>query len=391
MLIDNVGNLGRFALMGGSVWLVLNLITTVALPFASDVSWQVVGASGLVALAGAVLGLGGYGLMRVSSGWERKHGILTAGDIVAAPKELRTPLVAALTAADKIRASTAYRDQWLTNIDLDAALWDLARHVQIGTTLTAQLHGLAEIDEQHQHDDEAEAARTSLAAVTDRVRGAAQRLSSLALRVADLDAQLAEPARRAALEAQRTRSEVAAAQRAAQMTETRAALDGSTRRSTPTSTPSPDNSRRTPNCPASPPETRTDLSEGVAMSRTASRILAHVLDLEGRIPWNWGGNDDPHAIPVGGVLRSARTRRQMLDDITDPAQRTRKLDAAQAYGIDLDDHDEIGWAVHRPVPSSFFDPMTFEQWIGNEATKMPTGYLPISLTIDEERRRGVQL
>ncbi|MGU3586938.1 hypothetical protein ACLBYD_27780 [Rhodococcus sp. C26F] len=47
----------------------------------------------------------------------------------------------AVNAADTIGESLAYRQGWLPDVDLDAALWDLARHLEIGTRLHHVLGG----------------------------------------------------------------------------------------------------------------------------------------------------------------------------------------------------------------------------------------------------------
>jgi hypothetical protein len=106
----------------------------------------------------------------------------------------------------------------------------------------------------------------------------------------------------------------------------------------------------------------------------AATALADVLTLTD-IPFDHSGPDRTTlTIPI--ILRSTRTRREMLDAMS-PARAARRLEEAEAYGEHLDAHDEIRWTITRPHPSSFFARMTFDEWIEWEAAKLPDGYLPI--------------
>lgn len=117
--------------------------------------------------------------------------------------------------------------------------------------------------------------------------------------------------------------------------------------------------------------------------------LESVLDLDGQIPWDATDHTAPPVPAIGLVLRSDKTRRQMLDELPEP-RRTAKLDECQSYGIPLDERDEIRWEIHRPrKDSSFFARMSFAKWIAYEASKMPAGYAPVRLDQMELTRRGL--
>jgi hypothetical protein len=122
-----------------------------------------------------------------------------------------------------------------------------------------------------------------------------------------------------------------------------------------------------------------------------SRALDAVMEVDGRIPWDTTEFPDTlyhHTQPIGVVLRSTRTVREMIDAIPDPVRRDRKLEECQVYGTLLDEPYEMGWTVHRPHPAStFFGTMTYDQWITYESSKMPAGYLPVRLDAEEQRRR----
>jgi hypothetical protein len=126
------------------------------------------------------------------------------------------------------------------------------------------------------------------------------------------------------------------------------------------------------------------------MSAGIPAKLARVLDLDGRIPWDLTEfpGIQPAPRPIGLVLRSEMTVRQMLDAMPEP-QRTRKLEECEVYGTPMDEPYEIGWTVHRPRPDSgFFARMTFSKWLAYEESKMPVGYVPVRLDAEEQRRRA---
>ena len=150
-----------------------------------------------VGMGSAALGFTVLGAARRRVG---TYGALTTADLAAAPKDLADPFRRAVTAADTIRSSAAYREHWLIDVDLDAALWDLAQHVQAGTRLHAELKTAPDGPEYHDQLDRARAAR---GACLVHVRGGADRLASLAHRVEAFDRELSEPTRRAELETTR--------------------------------------------------------------------------------------------------------------------------------------------------------------------------------------------
>ncbi|MGV9748092.1 hypothetical protein ACWDTG_24780 [Rhodococcus zopfii] len=142
------------------------------------------------------------------------HGALTTADLAAAPKNLADPFRRAVTAAETIRSSVAYREHWMTDVDLDAALWDLAQHVQAGTRLHAELKAAPDGPEYRGQIDQARAAH---AECLMHVRGGADRLVGLAQRVEAFDRELSEPARRAELEKSRELRAQRDAERAARL------------------------------------------------------------------------------------------------------------------------------------------------------------------------------
>ncbi|WP_420753504.1 hypothetical protein, partial [Rhodococcus sp. O3] len=86
---------------------------------------------------------------------------------------------------------------WPGEVDLDAVLWDLARHLQTGTRLHDELKAAPAGSEYREQVDHA---RTALGACLMHVRHGAERLAALAHRVEAFDRELSEPARRAELE-----------------------------------------------------------------------------------------------------------------------------------------------------------------------------------------------
>ncbi|MFD6677264.1 hypothetical protein ACFWDA_23245 [Rhodococcus zopfii] len=142
------------------------------------------------------------------------HGALTTADLAAAPKNLADPFRRAVTAAETIRSSVAYRERWMTDVDLDAALWDLAQHVQAGTRLHAELKAAPDGPE---YRDEIDRARAAHGECLMHVRGGADRLVGLVQRVEAFDRELSEPARRAELEKSRELRAQRDAERAARL------------------------------------------------------------------------------------------------------------------------------------------------------------------------------
>ncbi|WP_139281946.1 hypothetical protein [Rhodococcus zopfii] len=145
-------------------------------------------------MAAFLLGCGAIGLARLRA---EKYGALTTVDLAAAPKNLADPFRRALTAVDTIRASVAYREHWLPEIDLDAALWELAQHLLAGIRLRDELKTASAGPE---YREQVEQARTALGACLMNVRKGANTLAALAHRVEVFDRMLSEPARRAEFE-----------------------------------------------------------------------------------------------------------------------------------------------------------------------------------------------
>ncbi|MDH6284295.1 hypothetical protein [Prescottella agglutinans] len=166
----------------------------------------------MVVIGLAVMGAA-VGAHRLTRARERKHGVLIAADIEAAPQTLSLPLMDALTAADTIRESRAYQEKWLADVNVDAALWDLAQHVMTGTEIERALDGAGE------GTDAATLAEGTAArdACTEHVAAAAARLADLASRVEAFDLELGEPDRLAKLEEARARRERIEAQHRARL------------------------------------------------------------------------------------------------------------------------------------------------------------------------------
>ncbi|NKV63643.1 hypothetical protein GS924_06350 [Rhodococcus hoagii] len=167
----------------------------------------------------AAISAGVYGFARWSA---NKRDRLTVGEIVVAPAKLREPLLEALTAAHTIRDSTAHQEGWLTDIDLDAAVWDIAQHVRAAFEL---VRDLPQRDSTDAGEDRFKDSWAALDQCVDRVRAGADRLTALATKVEDLDEQLAQPARRAALDEARARAETAEAERLNRLAQARAKLE----------------------------------------------------------------------------------------------------------------------------------------------------------------------
>lgn len=157
--------------------------------------------TGVTAFFGGVgsylVGVGLIGGARLRA-W--RDGVLIAAEMVYAPKNISTSMTRALTAAETIRGSVAYREGWLAGFDLDGALWELARYLRSGIRLRDRLGtgpSTPALDEQVVQS------RAALEKCVVRVREGADRLASLADRVEAFDRELAAPARRAELETAR--------------------------------------------------------------------------------------------------------------------------------------------------------------------------------------------
>ncbi|MET4614092.1 uncharacterized membrane-anchored protein YhcB (DUF1043 family) [Rhodococcus sp. PvR044] len=238
LLLSVIGLGGVMAGAGGAVlyWaarLLGDVFDTVAATLGRTSDYSDTGMEWLWPGSAVVAGIGlgavivGVLLLILSEPEDEQPSTLTRGELAAAPVELQKPMVAALGAASTIRCSAAYKDGWLPEVDLDAAVWDLAEHVKIGAQLHHQLAAFAD-DDSAEHHIQIDEARTALHAAIDHVSRGAQRLVTIAeqtKRLDDqLDDQLAEPQRRAELEAERDRQAAALADRAAQLADTRDAL-----------------------------------------------------------------------------------------------------------------------------------------------------------------------
>ncbi|MEE2062208.1 hypothetical protein [Rhodococcus artemisiae] len=153
--------------------------------------------AGLTFLGGMGSYLAGAGLIRGARHRACRSGVLTVTEMVYGPKNIKEPMTRALTAAETIRGSVAYRERWLADFDLDAALWDLARHLHSAIRLRDEL---GTVPARLEQDTQVERARAALQTCVVHVEEGAERLAALADRVEAFDRELAAPARRVELE-----------------------------------------------------------------------------------------------------------------------------------------------------------------------------------------------
>lgn len=185
-------------------------------------------AGGWAVFGGLGLSLAGYGLGGAAKVKTAGPDIVTAGEIVNAPTRLARPLVRALDAAETIRRSAAVREGWLTGIDVDAALWNLAQQFKAGVHLDGELRAVyeqvagASVPDFREQIDAAEAAVLSC---TERVKAGTQRLVDIADRVDSFDRELAEPARRAELTKERERRTRRTREQVAKLSAARTAVE----------------------------------------------------------------------------------------------------------------------------------------------------------------------
>ncbi len=217
--------------LGGSPWALsyaFGSVSEVPLPPVLPPAALVLAAS--IAAGGAVV-LAFTGGREARRAW-RQRGVrrsgpdmrLTASELAGAPSALRSALIIAVDAAARIRQSASATEGWVTGVDVNAVVWELAQHAKIAAVLT---HELAQFDDEGQDAHAAEIAESqaAIAASTAHVQSGSRRLVAIAQGVAELDAQLDEPHRRAELEAERDRRTAVAAHQAARLAEARAALD----------------------------------------------------------------------------------------------------------------------------------------------------------------------
>jgi hypothetical protein len=167
---------------------------------------------------------------------DRDSHVLRARDLSAAPRALRVPMRAAADAAETIRRSRAFTDGWLTDVDLDAALWDLAAHVKLGAKLQTLIAEFTDAD-QRQHPAAIVEAQIALRGAIDHVGHGAERLAAITKQIDEvsggsdhlagtdenphhLDEQTARRPRRAAPVAEHDRWAAESADRAARLPET---------------------------------------------------------------------------------------------------------------------------------------------------------------------------
>lgn len=157
----------------------------------------VLSTAGLTFFGGMGSYLAGSGLIRGARNRACVSGVLAAWEMVYAPKNITEPMTRALAAAETIRGSVAYRERWLADFDLDAALWDLSRHLHSAIRLRDEL---GTVPARLEQDAQVERARAALETCVVHVEEGAERLAALADRVEAFDRELAAPARRVELE-----------------------------------------------------------------------------------------------------------------------------------------------------------------------------------------------
>lgn len=165
-------------------------------------------AGGWAVFGGAGLSLAGHGIDAATERWAARADIVTVGEILNAPQQLVEPLLRALDTAEAIRNSTAVQDGWLTGIDLDAALWNIAQQFKAGVHLDAELRGAYDQvagSSVPNFRGQIDTANSAFARCTEKLRESAQRLTEMGRRVESLDRELSEPARRAELAKERER------------------------------------------------------------------------------------------------------------------------------------------------------------------------------------------
>ena len=190
-------------------------------------SWLV--QAGMWAVFGGLgLGLAGYGLGGAAKVKIAGPDIVTADEIVNAPTRLARPLVRALDAAEAIRGSAAVREGWLTGIDVDAALWNLAEQFNAAVRLDGELRAVYDQAAGESVPDfrgQIDAAEVAVLACTEHLREGAQRLVDIADRVGSFDRELSEPARRAELTKERERKTRRTREQVAKVTAARTAVE----------------------------------------------------------------------------------------------------------------------------------------------------------------------
>jgi len=163
-------------------------------------SAHAMGEASFILLCGVVVFLVGRLILGVARRCAVMRGAVTRETLTAAPQDFTDAFRRAVNAADTIGESLAYQEGWLTDVDLDAALWDLAQHLETGTRLHDVLQAAPVGLEYH---EQVEQARAALDGCLVHLRAGADRLTGLVGRVEALDVELTAPVRRAELEMMR--------------------------------------------------------------------------------------------------------------------------------------------------------------------------------------------
>ena len=163
-------------------------------------SGHAMGQASFILFCGVMVSLVGRVILAFARRRAIKRGAVTRETLTAAPQEFTDAFRRAVNAADTIGESLAYRAGWLAEVDLDAALWDLAQHLETGTRLHDVLDA-APVGLEYR--EQVERARAALDGCLAHLSGGADRLTGLVGRVEALDMELTAPVRRAELEAMR--------------------------------------------------------------------------------------------------------------------------------------------------------------------------------------------
>ncbi|NLU65030.1 hypothetical protein HCA61_22595 [Rhodococcus sp. HNM0563] len=175
----------------------LSVIVTAANEYSSG---HAMGRASFILFCGVMVFLVGRLILGIARRCAVKRGAVTRETLTAAPQEFTDAFRLAVNAADIIGESLAYREGWLAEANLDAALWDLARHLKTGT----RLHDVLEAAPVGlEYREQVERARAALDGCLAHLRAGADRLTGLVSRVEALDMELTAPARRAELEVMR--------------------------------------------------------------------------------------------------------------------------------------------------------------------------------------------
>lgn len=192
--------IGAAVILVGLCVAAVGLLSVIVTESSEYASVHAMGRASLILFCGVMVSLVGRLILAVARRGAIKRGAVTRETLTAAPQEFTDAFRRAVNAADTIGESLAYREGWLPDVDLGAALWDLARHLKTGTrlhdVLVAAPVGL-------EYLEQVERARAALDGCLVHLRAGADRLAGLVGRVEVLDMELLAPVRRAALEEMR--------------------------------------------------------------------------------------------------------------------------------------------------------------------------------------------